>query len=67
MGEWMKENPVLSAVINCALCVILFFLLIKIYVDKRIDHRIINEYQRPIVERLDTIIKLYNDERECRD
>lgn len=65
MGEWIKENPVLSSIINCALCLIIVFLLIKIYVDNRIDKRIIYEYQKPIVEKLDTLIKLYSDEREC--
>lgn len=67
MGEWIKENPVLSALINCALCLVILFLVIKIYVDKRIDNRIIYEYQKPIVEKLDTLIKYYNDEREYRD
>lgn len=65
MGEWIKDNPILSSIINCALCLIIVFLLIKIYVDNRIDKRIIYEYQKPIVEKLDTLIKLYSDEREC--
>lgn len=67
MGEWIKENPVLSALINCTLCLVMLFLIIKIYVDKRIDNRIIYEYQKPIVEKLDTLIKYYSDEREYRD
>jgi len=34
--------------------------LIRIHVNKRIDKRIIEEYQIPIVEKLDTLIDYYN-------
>lgn len=60
MGEWLRENPVLSSLINIALCLIIVILLIKIYVNKRIDDRIINEYQQPIVEKLDSLINYFD-------
>lgn len=63
MGEWLKDNPVLSSLINIALCIIIFVLIINIHVNKRIDKRIINEYQKPIIEKLDTIIKYYDGRR----
>ena len=66
MGEWIKENLGLYAVINFALCLIIVMVVVKAYADYRIDHRIIDEYQKPIVEKLDTLIKYYQDEREYR-
>lgn len=70
MGEWMKNNPILSALINFALCLIvlfaIFFTSVKTYIDRRIDYRIIEEYQKPIVEKLDTLIILYSNERSDR-
>jgi len=60
MNAWLKDNPVLSSLINIALCIIIVVLLIRIHVNKRIDKRIIEEYQIPIVEKLDTLIDYYN-------
>lgn len=68
MGEWIKKNPLLYALINFALCLLIVTFAVKVYADYRIDDRIINEYQKPIVEKLDTLIKLYMpDGRECGD
>jgi len=66
MGEWIRENPGLYAVLNFALCLIFLMIAVKVYADYRIDNRIINEYQKPIVEKLDTLIKYYQDERVYR-
>lgn len=66
MGEWIKENPGLYAVINFSLCLIVVMIALKFYIDYRVDDRIINEYQKPIVEKLDTLIKYYQDERIYR-
>lgn len=63
MEEWIKKNPILYALINFALSLLILMIAIKIYADYRIDHKIIHEYQKPIVEKLDTIINLYRDER----
>lgn len=60
MGDWLKDNPVLSSLINIALCIIILILIINIHVNKRIDKRIINEYQKPIIEKLDTLINYYD-------
>jgi len=65
MGEWIKRNPVAYALINFALCIVFVVFVIRIYVNTRIDERIINEYQKPIIEKLDILIKLYcEDERK---
>ena len=63
MGEWLKDNPVLSSLINIALCIIIMLLFIRMYVYRRIDDRIINEYQKPIIEKLDTLINYYDGNR----
>lgn len=61
MGDWLKNNPILSSFINISLCIIVILLFVRIYIDKRIDNRIINEYQKPIIEKLDTLINLYKN------
>lgn len=73
MDERIKNHPFLYALINLALGVIFTLIMCKFYfkgyIDDRIDHRIINEYQQPIIGKLDTLINYYQDERrdEVRD
>lgn len=69
MGSWIKNNPVSYAIINMVICILLLTLIFKVYTDNRIDKRIIEEYQQPIVEKLDILINYYEDGRrdENRD
>jgi len=70
MGEWIRKNPVLCVFINLGLSLIILLFAIRLYVNYKIDNdvdgliddKIINEYQQPIVEKLDILIELYNDE-----
>lgn len=64
MGNWLKENPIGSMLLNIALYLIILLLIIKLYINDRIDNRIINEYQKPIIEKLDTIIDHYDEQRK---
>lgn len=67
MNAWLKDNPVYSILINIFLSLIIGSILIMFYVDNqmdvKIDDRIINEYQKPIIDKLDILINLYNDEQ----
>jgi len=67
MDERIKNHLFLSALVTLSLGIVLTLVICKFYfkeyIDDRIDHRIINEYQQPIIEKLDTIIKYYEDGR----
>ena len=73
MGEKILKYPLIYALVNLALLTLLSFSFILIfgkpYVDNRMDERIIEEYQKPIVGKLDTLINLYSNGRgiEVRD
>ena len=67
MGSWIKNNPISYAIINMVLCILLLSLIFKVYTDNRIDKRIIEEYQQPIVEKLDTLINYYEDGRRDKN
>ena len=40
MGEWIKRNPVLYALINFALCLLIGLFILKIYVDYRVNSKV---------------------------
>jgi hypothetical protein len=62
MGEKIIENPILYAIINLAAVVIIMLFFCKIYIDVAIKIEMSNR-QDPIVEKLDTLINIYKNER----
>lgn len=42
MGEWIKRNPALYALINFALCLFICAFLLKIYVDYRVNKQVVD-------------------------
>jgi hypothetical protein len=60
MGEWIKRNPVAYALINLALCVLIATAVIRIYVDYKVEKKIITieEKLNRIEQGTDTILQL---------
>lgn len=48
MGEWIKRNPVLYALINFALCLLIGLFILKIYVDYRVNSKV-HEIEQQLV------------------
>jgi hypothetical protein len=67
MNKVIRNHPAAMWFLNLAICIMLFLILMRVYTYPRIDRRIIEKYQIPVVEKLDTLINLYTDEREYRD
>lgn len=61
MSDWLKNYPIAAHTINIVLCLIIMILFIRIYINARIDNRIINDYQKPVIEKLDTLINMYDN------
>ncbi len=66
MGEWMKENPVLSGLINFALVILLTLFFCKIYIDYKTNEEMgqLKRQLNQIESATDTIITIIQDERE---
>ena len=64
MGEWIKRNPILSALINFALCLLLVLAITKIYVDYKFNDEIgkLKQQLNTIESSTDTILEILKGE-----
>lgn len=62
MGEWIKKHPLYYALINFALCILFVAVVLKIYVDYRVEKKITTIEQKldRIEQGTDTILQLIN-------
>jgi len=63
MGEWIRKNPILYALINFSLCIIVVSFLLKVYIDYRIDKKMEKiEIQLNVIESsTDTILEIMKE------
>lgn len=66
MGEWIKRNPVLYALINFALCLLIGLFILKIYVDYRVNSKV-QEIEQQLVrieQSTDVILEIIKERTE---
>jgi len=63
MSDWIKKNLVLYALINLSLCLLVGFLVLKGYVDYRVDkeNEKIEQQLNVIESSTDTILEILKD------
>jgi hypothetical protein len=68
MGEWIKRNPVAYALINFALCILLASVLLRMYVDYKVNKEMIEIRQQldSIEQSTNLIVDIIKENRDER-
>ena len=71
MGEWIKDNPILSSILNFALAIIIALFFAKIYIDYKTNNELgklrqqlneISEGQNTVIEIVNNFVEKYKNE-----